>query len=171
MVSGEQMFRPCLDCGCPVSSRANMGARCEECAKQRRPLPPQECKPSSSRRGYGCGWRRLSREARRVHPFCMDCGTAEDLTADHLRWPARSLADVEVVCRSCNSKRGALRSQGAAVSIRTGLHDYAERVPVPWGGNPNGGSVDPLGGAPLSITLSGERGANTSECNMHGEGA
>jgi hypothetical protein len=31
------------------------------------------------------------------------------LTGDHLRWPAENLADVEVVCRSCNSKRGPRR--------------------------------------------------------------
>jgi len=45
-----------------------------------------------------------------VQPFCTDCGhwgsNANPLTTDHLRWPARTLADVDVVCRSCNSKRG-----------------------------------------------------------------
>ena len=35
------------------------------------------------------------------------CGTSEDLTADHLQWPATTLKHVDVLCRKHNSAKGA----------------------------------------------------------------
>lgn len=87
---------PCLVCGIP-----SVLGRCQA---HRNPD-----KPSPSRRGYGRAWARLSRYVRAASPVCVDCGATEDLTADHLRWPARGPADVEVVCRPCNSRRGPRR--------------------------------------------------------------
>jgi len=87
----------CITCGEPSPRRY--------CAEHTRHAPKQ----SASQRGYDARWQRLSKQARRLTPWCADCGTSDDLTGDHLRWPARTLADVEVVCRSCNSKRGASR--------------------------------------------------------------
>lgn len=79
-------------------------------ARTRCPLHDRDRgKASAGRRGYDYRWQRLSERARRLQPWCSDCGTSDDLTADHLHWPARGLEDVEVVCRSCNSKRGASR--------------------------------------------------------------
>ena len=74
-------------------------------------------------RGYGSAWQRLSARARRLQPFCSDCGATDDLTADHSpeAWervaaglPVR-LADVDVVCRGCNSRRGRARPWGDGV--------------------------------------------------------
>ncbi len=108
-----------------------------------------------------------------MHPFCMDCGTHEDLTADHLRWPARTLIDVEVVCRSCNSKRGALRKNGKAIAERDPLHTYAvaeQSEGEGWGVDPVGGHVDRARGAFDPVTLRADLECTEDECMiMHGE--
>ncbi len=115
------MNRPCLSCGTPSPD-----SRCPGCCTL--PAPRDHAQrdrrraalgvQSSTSRGYDGQWRRLSERARRAQPFCSDCGHWGDnrnpLTTDHLRWPARTLADVEVVCRSCNSKRGARRASVSA---------------------------------------------------------
>jgi len=114
------LARPCLDCGAKISS----GSRCDNCT-------PEKAKTAD--RGYGSAWAKLSRAAIRAHPWCTDCGTrgsrGNPLTGDHLRWPARSLSDVEVVCRRCNSRRGARRKINT--SFDHGLSDpqpVAQRV-------------------------------------------
>lgn len=163
------ILRPCLGCGVLVpTENKNAGARCASCEKTRKQQGPGRKTPhtlSSAERGYGYRWRKLSKEARRTHPFCMDCGTDQDLTADHLQWPARTLADVEVVCRSCNSRRGALRKNGKAFASRVPLHGYAE----PWGVDPVGGHVDHAGGAQVPVTLRDNRECTDDDCMvMHG---
>lgn len=93
-------LRPCLECG-----ELSPWSRCAEHARSR------------EARGYDDRWQRLSRKVRQLQPFCSDCGSTEDLTADHTpeawRRKARGLPirlkDIAVVCRSCNSKRGAAR--------------------------------------------------------------
>jgi 5-methylcytosine-specific restriction endonuclease McrA len=92
--------RPCLDCGQPVVG----ASRCLSCTP---------AKARTAARGYDARWQRLAGQAIRQHPWCTGCGTSgiktNPLTGDHLRWPALSLADVDVVCRRCNSRRGARR--------------------------------------------------------------
>lgn len=112
----EVRMRPCLDCGVIVETKrdSKTGARCWRCRDIRKyDYPPQRGERlnglSPSARGYDSRWNRLSKQARREQPFCSDCGSPEDLTADHLRWPARSLEDVDVLCRPCNSAKGAIR--------------------------------------------------------------
>jgi 5-methylcytosine-specific restriction enzyme A len=98
--------RPCIDCGEVAET-----TRCPGCSPNvdlaRRPR-----RGTRTEQGYDNRWLRLSKRARRLQPFCSDCGAVDDLTADHLVWPATSLADVDVVCRSCNSKRGPVRGPG-----------------------------------------------------------
>jgi len=89
-------LRPCLDCGEPT-------------ALTRRP----------EHRGYDAEWDRLSRRARRLQPWRSDCGSTEDLQADHLpsAWERRAqrkplrLKDIEVVCGECNRARGSSRPE------------------------------------------------------------
>lgn len=96
----------CLGCGEPAD-----GTRCPECKAEHERTTGR---PTREQRGYDKRWRRLSERARRLQRFCTDCGTAEDLTADHSpeAWARRArglsirLQDVEVVCRPCNSRRG-----------------------------------------------------------------
>lgn len=98
-------LRPCLDCGEPCD-----GPRCTE-----HTVAPS--KASRHARGYDNAWSRLSKRARRLQPFCSDCGAVADLTVDHSpqAWERQQagmevrLEDVEVVCRSCNGRRGQAR--------------------------------------------------------------
>ncbi len=95
--------RPCIDCGEPTTD-----TRCPSCqADQDRRTDTS--RGSRHERGYDGRWARLSARARRLQPWCLDCGATDNLTADHLRWPARTLDDVEVVCGPCNNRRGAAR--------------------------------------------------------------
>lgn len=103
------LLKPCLDCG-TLSERP----RCPDHDQR-----PAEVKTSSTARGYDTAWRKLSERARRLQPFCTDCGTTNDLTTDHSpeAWQRHNaglpirLADVAVVCRSCNGKRGRARPE------------------------------------------------------------
>lgn len=100
------IHRPCLRCGEPVE-----GSYCDE------HKPPSTSKSDRKTKGYGWSWQKLSRRARRKQPWCSDCGTVDDLTADHLpqAWRRKEaglpirLEDTDVVCRGCNTKRGSAR--------------------------------------------------------------
>ena len=97
------ILRPCIVCGAP----SDLGTRC---AAHPAPRPPRK-RPPSSTQGWDRAWQRLSRRARQLQPWCSWCGTTEDLTGDHLRWPAETLDDVQVLCRRCNSRKGPLRQR------------------------------------------------------------
>ncbi len=107
------MLRPCLDCGEPSEE-----SRCPAHGSERQVV--RDARRGSFRaRGYDGAWRRLSREARRLQPWCSDCGARDDLSVDHLpgAWEKRArgerltLDDVAVVCISCNSRRGPRRAE------------------------------------------------------------
>lgn len=93
---------PCLDCGEPTDT-----SRC----------PEHTIKGTATQRGYDAAWDRLSKRARRLQPFCTDCGATEGLQCDHLpeAWAAKAagkpikLTMVDVVCGPCNIARGAAR--------------------------------------------------------------
>lgn len=86
--------RPCIDCGTPSAM-----TRCPE------------------HRGYNSEWDRLSRRARKLQPWCSDCGATENLQCDHSpeAWARKAagkpirLRDVDVVCGPCNVERGQAR--------------------------------------------------------------
>lgn len=88
------MLRPCVGCGEPVDT-----ARCRACIR------PRLARPTTAQRGYGSRWQALSRRARKLQPWCTWCEATTDLTTDHLSWPAHSLSDVQVLCRSCNATK------------------------------------------------------------------
>lgn len=98
-------LRPCLVCGEPSAK-----ARCLIHA-------PKRAKPSRELRGYDEAWRKLSKRARRLQPFCTDCGATNDLQTDHTpeAWARRQaglairIEDIDVVCGPCNRRRGAAR--------------------------------------------------------------
>lgn len=97
-------LRPCVVCGEPTPQ-----SRCDQ-HTIRRPKSPRD-------HGYDAAWDRLSKRARRLQPWCSGCGSTEDLTTDHLpeAWAAKeagktvTLAMVDVLCRACNTRRGAAR--------------------------------------------------------------
>jgi 5-methylcytosine-specific restriction protein A len=118
-------MKPCLECGEPCDQ-----TRCDQ---HRLPEPP---KPSSTARGYDNQWTELSKQARRLQPFCSDCNSLTDLQTDHSReaWARKAtgkairLKDVDVVCGACNRARGAAR-----------------------GGTPRGPKPDPMGKAKFPL--------------------
>lgn len=122
------MLKACPDCGAPTPRTY--------CDDHRRP----ERKASATQRGYDSTWNRLSRRARRLQPWCSDCGSVEDLTVDHSQeaWlrkeaglPIR-LVDVDVVCRACNSRRGRARPGGppSTPSGPTGKAKFGSHIEV-----------------------------------------
>lgn len=118
-------LRPCLDCGEP-----SQGSRCPEHAGLER-------KATARERGYDARHDALSRRARRLQPFCTDCGTAEDLQLHHLpiAWERKAagkvirLVDVVVLCGEHNRDAGPARGgtphprrPGPALQPGTPLH-------------------------------------------------
>lgn len=103
------ILKPCLDCG-ELSERAR-------CFVHR---PAHAPKADSTARGYDGNWKRLSRRARRIQPYCSHCGAVDDLTTDHSTeaWRRKQdglpirLEDVDVLCRPCNSAKGRARPTG-----------------------------------------------------------
>ena len=105
----------CAECG-GIYQAGGQSAYCEDC----RPKPLNDIprpKVSAVKRGYDWSWRKLSKRARELQPFCSDCYSPEDLTADHTveAWERIAagktigLEHVDVVCRTCNTDRGAAR--------------------------------------------------------------
>lgn len=101
-------LRPCVVCGEPTGS-----TRCPE-------HTPTRARPDREARGYDHNWRRLSERARRLQPWCTDCGDVENLTTDHSEeaWQRKAagkvirLKDVTVLCGPCNTRRGSSRPTG-----------------------------------------------------------
>lgn len=107
------MKRPCIVCGVPSESW-----RCEDHPRKNRdkPLGGRHLQ-SNDERGYDYAWQKLSARARKLQPFCTDCGATTDLQADHTpqAWERKNtgkpirLQDVDVVCGPCNRARGPAR--------------------------------------------------------------
>lgn len=99
------LLKACSECGEPSDQ-----ARCQQ-------HRPTDDKPTAQARGYDNAWNKLSARARRLQPFCSDCGATTDLQTDHSpeAWRRKAagkpirLADVTVVCGPCNRARGAAR--------------------------------------------------------------
>ena len=115
------LANPCLTCGEPTLD----GNRCKDCSdKYARIQAPRndvrkDRKVAAAKRGYDRAWRNLSERARHLQPFCSDCGARDDLQADHSpeAWERKErglpirLQDIDVVCGTCNRKRGAARGE------------------------------------------------------------
>lgn len=94
-------LRPCVVCGEP-------GPR-SRCPKHR--TKDRRVRKVKGNAAHDPAWRRLSARARRDQPWCQDCGSSSDLTADHII--PKSIApelvhapeNFAVRCRSCNSRK------------------------------------------------------------------
>jgi 5-methylcytosine-specific restriction protein A len=123
------MKKPCTVCGEPFE-----GSRCPEHPK---PGGPNVAPPSEL--GYDTSWRKLSERARRIQPWCSDCGTDRDLTGDHSpeAWQRKAegkpirLQDIDVLCRSCNTKRGKQRPETWGETPSTGVSSCADEAKSP----------------------------------------
>lgn len=117
--------RACTHTGC-----GGIAGQCPEhdalrAARRQRQRPHR---PKTAARGYDSPWRTLvaqakqAQRARSGHAWCVDCGITEaqakatenPLSGEHLRWPALTVDDVEVLCRRCNSRRGQRRASVTA---------------------------------------------------------
>ena len=72
---------PCLTCGTLTAA--------SHCAEHTPHPPDLRRGRDRSHLGRGTAWDRLSKRARALQHWCLDCGTREDLTADHTpaAWP------------------------------------------------------------------------------------
>jgi 5-methylcytosine-specific restriction enzyme A len=110
------LVRLCPACGChlPYPGRG----KCRDCQRE------YERKRGTRRqRGYTDAWLRLVKVAIAQHLYCSACGSTTDLTGDH-RIPlskggTSTLENIEVLCRSCNSAKGA-REKGETGFLREG---------------------------------------------------
>ncbi len=102
------LLRPCIVCGEVAEAE-----RCDE----HKLKSSGKHNASPYERGYDHAWKLLSQRARRLQPFCSDCGATEDLQCDHTEqaWLRRAagkairIKDVDVVCGPCNRARGSAR--------------------------------------------------------------
>lgn len=163
---------PCTGCGTPVKATV-----CDECRRRtdRRRIRKRRKRASPADRGYDQRWRNLSERARRMQPWCLDCGATDDLQADHSpeawkRWEqglSIRLKDIDVVCGPCNRKRGQARgkdrrdtsrSKPSSAQNGTDPHSSAEKPPQGhrgWGEAPSRSQARlPLSPTLFMITLS-----------------
>lgn len=97
-----QLLRPCTECG-ELSERS----RCVE----HRPKDDRASKRSDAKT---TAWTKLSIRARRIQPWCSNCGTTANLEADHSprAWARQDagktvrLCDITVLCGRCNVRAG-----------------------------------------------------------------
>ncbi|WP_366915986.1 HNH endonuclease [uncultured Nocardioides sp.] len=109
--------KPCLSCGELFSPPARGSARCALCLRD----PKTGGRGTKEQQGYTKEFQRLSRRAKKLQPFCLWCSTtgsnSNPLTTDHSpeawmkqqRGEKLTLDDVQVLCRECNSRKGAAR--------------------------------------------------------------
>lgn len=114
----ERLRSVCPGCSTPFIRDTGGGAYCTECRPRNATTTARRLtelnRGTRTERGYDNTWLRLSARARKLQPFCSDCGTTDDLTTDHSAeaWRRKEegkvirLKDVDVVCRRCNSERG-----------------------------------------------------------------
>ncbi|MGR6999924.1 HNH endonuclease signature motif containing protein [Yinghuangia aomiensis] len=81
-----------------------------------RPRPRRgHTRGSATARGYDAAWSRLARLAIAQQPWCSRCRTSgsktNPLTGDHIRplsaGGTSTLDNIQVLCRRCNSAKGA----------------------------------------------------------------
>lgn len=106
-------LRPCLDCGEP-------GDR-PRCAEHVRPVHA-EPRDRSHVHWNGTRWKKLSAIARRLMPWCADCGRRTQLTTDHVipvsARPdlAYELDNLMTRCKPCNGRKGDTMPDAATVA-------------------------------------------------------
>ncbi|WP_225075316.1 HNH endonuclease [Streptomyces sp. CoT10] len=79
------------------------------CPCRKRRYAPKASNPRAKGK-YDWAWRKARAAAIAQQPWCSVCGSVDDLTGDH-RLPlsmggSNDVSNIDVKCRSCNSRRG-----------------------------------------------------------------
>jgi 5-methylcytosine-specific restriction protein A len=115
------VLKPCLSCGEPSPA-----SYCDEHKPKATP------KASAHSRGYTHRWIALSRQARRLQPFCTDCLTpgsaANPLTLDHTpaAW-AKVTAGKTLTLKDCANKLLVVRCLRCNVAAGAARGDNVQR--------------------------------------------
>lgn len=95
----------CLDCGDLCVPTRDARGRCKRCYRQR------QKHRSATRPQYAGDWPAIRRFMLARYPWCAQCGTDQDLTVDHIvpvhRGGTHTRPNLQVLCRACNSRKGA----------------------------------------------------------------
>ena len=98
-------LKVCITCG-----QLAAGTRCDDCQSAHTRRIDQQ-RGGREARGYGPTWRRRAKQIIRLNPACIDCGSTDDLTVDHIIPKARGGTDepenLATRCRTHNSSKGA----------------------------------------------------------------
>ena len=98
-------LKTCAGCFHNFPPAALYNGRCLDCRRTK-----ERARGTRTSRGYDNDWLRLSANAIAQHPYCSNCRSTQDLTADHIVPKARGgrnvLSNVQVLCRSCNASKG-----------------------------------------------------------------
>jgi 5-methylcytosine-specific restriction enzyme A len=105
----------------PVTSKRG---RCDDCTREYE-RQRGKWRGKTAARGYDARWRRLVELAIHAHPYCADCGHTgskdNPLTGDHIIPRAdggpKTLSNIAVRCRRCNSSRGRGKRRERADSL------------------------------------------------------
>lgn len=159
-------LRPCLDCGTPAA-----GPRC----------PEHTVTDTRTNRTHvawrnDAKWKNLSKRLRKAQPWCSQCSTTVDLTVDHIvpvsQAPelAYAVENCDVLCRSCNGRRGNQFTLDEAHGVLNRLEREYKRRPTTtgrarinaaqhvietWGDTPNGQPFRPAVRQSLCLTPEG----------------
>jgi 5-methylcytosine-specific restriction protein A len=115
-------LKTCCGCFHNFPPQELTGGRCLDCRREK-----ERARGTRTSRGYDNNWLRLSANAIAQHPYCSNCRSTEDLTADHIVPKSKGgrnvLSNVQVLCRSCNS--------GKREGDRDRLEGSSQRNPHP----------------------------------------
>ena len=92
-----------------ICTEGRWHAECNRAYQRAKSRRHRERKGTTSQRGYDAVHQALRKVAIARHPYCADCGTTEDLCADHIvptsKGGKNALSNYQVRCRSCNTAR------------------------------------------------------------------
>lgn len=110
-------MKPCTQCGTPTQQ-----TRCPQCTP-----PPRTPTRTIATNTHDTRWKKLSLKLRKKQPFCIDCHTNQDLTADHIL-PIHTFPDlayteenIQIRCRRHNAQRGNTWTQQEQQQVITAL--------------------------------------------------
>jgi 5-methylcytosine-specific restriction protein A len=101
-------LRICNGCSGHYQPSHNSRGRCRDCLREYERQKRQR-RGSTAQRGYGRAWQQLRKVQLARQPFCTECGTADDLTVDHIvplvQGGRSEMSNLQTLCRTCNGSK------------------------------------------------------------------